>query len=187
MNPYFDAFILVVIILNTVCQALDKYPSLNDSILNILSQANLVFTCIFTIEVLIKIIGLGLRGFFKEKLNQFDLAIVITSLFEMEIAEEDGASMFSALRAFRLFKIFKLFQVGDLRILIDSISFTLTTIGDYVMLLMLFIYVFALLGMSFFAGKLSFDEDGNPLSKAEGGIPPRNNFDKLPSSLITIF
>jgi voltage-dependent calcium channel L type alpha-1D len=105
----------------------------------------------------------------------------------MEISEEKGSSLFSALRAFRLFKIFKLFQVGDLRILIDSIAFTITTIGDYVVLLCLFIYVFALLGMSFFAGKVTFDEDNKPLSKAEGGISPRNNFDEILDSLLTIF
>ena len=91
------------------------------------------------------------------------------------------------MRAFRLFKIFKLFQVGDLRILIDSISFTITTIGDYVILLCLFMYVFSLLGMSFFAGKVTFDEDMNYLSKAEGGVSPRNNFDEVWWSLITIF
>lgn len=54
-------------------------------------------------------------------------------------------------------KIFKLFRSGDLKILVDSITFTLSTIGDYVILLSLFIYVFALLGMSFFAGKIKFD------------------------------
>lgn len=54
-----------------------------------------------------------------------------------------------------------MFQVGDLRILIDSIAFTLTTIGDYVILLLLFVYVFALLGMSFFAGNIKFDKDDN--------------------------
>jgi len=74
----------------------------------------------------------------------------------MELASEEGSGVFSALRAFRLFKIFKLFKVGDLRILIDSIAFTMTTISDYVLLLVLFIYVFALIGMSFFAGYLKF-------------------------------
>ena len=54
-------------------------------------------------------------------------------------------------------KIFKLFRSGDLKILVDSITFTLSTIGDYVILLSLFIYVFALLGVSFFAGKIKFD------------------------------
>lgn len=54
-------------------------------------------------------------------------------------------------------KIFKLFRSGDLKILVDSITFTLSTIGDYVILLSLFIYVFALLGMSFFAGRIKFN------------------------------
>lgn len=54
-------------------------------------------------------------------------------------------------------------------------------------LLCLFIYVFSLLGMSFFAGKVTFDEDNNYLSKAEGGISPRNNFDEVWWSIITIF
>jgi hypothetical protein len=66
----------------------------------------------------------------------------------------------SALRAFRLFRIFKIFKAGDLRTLLDSIAFTIVTIKDYTVLLSLFIYVFSLLGMSFFAGKVKFNDDG---------------------------
>jgi len=95
-------------------------------------------------------------------------------------------SVFSSFRAFRLFKIFRLFKVGDLRILIDSILFTLTTIGDYVILLILFIYVFSLLGMSFFAGKLKFNEETDVLD-LENGTVPRINFDDLGWTIITIF
>ena len=58
----------------------------------------------------------------------------------------------SAFRAFRLFKFFKLAKNGDLSILIDSIMFTISSISDYVILLIIFVYIFALLGMSFFAG-----------------------------------
>lgn len=42
---------------------------LDDLALDVLSKANLIFTSIFTIEVLVKMIGLGMRGFFKDKLN----------------------------------------------------------------------------------------------------------------------
>jgi Na+-transporting methylmalonyl-CoA/oxaloacetate decarboxylase gamma subunit len=81
-------------------------------------------------------------------------------------------------------KIFKLFRSGDLKILVDSITFTLSTIGDYVILLSLFIYVFALLGMSFFAGRIKF----NALDKYdEHGEAPRTNFDGLFWAIITIF
>lgn len=52
-------------------------------------------------------------------------------------------------------------------------------------LLLLFIYVFALIGMSFFAGKMKFDEDDKV--DHEFGESPRTNFDNLGNSIITIF
>lgn len=160
INPFFEALIIFVIIINTACLAMDKFPELDEAIIQVLAQANFVFTGIFTLEVILKMIGLGVREFLKEQFNKFDLVIVLVSIVEMQgfNGDDDGSGVFSAFRAFRLFKIFKLFKVGDLRILIDSIAFTMTTISDYVILLLLFIYVFALLGMSFFAGKLKFDD-----------------------------
>jgi hypothetical protein len=79
---------------------------------------------------------------------------VVISIVQLVVKEDDSndSSFFSSLRAFRLFKLFRLFKVGDLRILLDSIAFTLSTISDYVILLLLFMFVFALVGMSFFAG-----------------------------------
>lgn len=52
-------------------------------------------------------------------------------------------------------------------------------------LLLLFIYVFALIGMSFFSGQMRFDE--NDKVDHEFGEPPRTNFDGLGQSVITIF
>ena len=72
-----------------------------------------------------------------------------------------------------------------MRILIGSITFTLTTIGDYVILLLLFIYVFALLGMSFFAGAVKYDD--NDKLDLVNGKPPRANFDSILWAVITIF
>ena len=68
-----------------------------------------------------------------------------------------------------------MFKAGDLRTLLDSIIFTVTSIKDYTILLALFIYVFALLGMSQYAGFLKFDSDGNV--DLVNGYPPRTNFD----------
>jgi len=99
----------------------------------------------FTLEVVIKGVGLGVKPFCREGFNIFDLVIVIISLLEISLS--DGGGSFSALRAFRLFRIFKLFRVGDLRVLIDSIAYTITTIGNYTVLLVLFVYVYSLLGM----------------------------------------
>lgn len=159
MNQYFEAFIFLVIILNTLTLALDKYPDQDIGVLNFLNVLNIIFTVIFTAEVVFKLIGLGVRVFIKEKFNQFDTLVVVISLIDFQLSSQNGPSIFSSLRAFRLFKLFKLFRVGDLRILLDSITFTLSTISDYVILLLLFMFVFALIGMSFFAGKIRFDEN----------------------------
>jgi hypothetical protein len=95
--------------------------------------------------VVVKIIGFGFKMWTKDRFNIFDGLIVILSI--IEISMSDGGGSFSALRAFRLFRIIKLFRVGDLRVLVDSIAYTVMTIGNYVVLLLLFIYVYALLGM----------------------------------------
>mmetsp|Transcript_15907 Transcript_15907/g.24534 ORF Transcript_15907/g.24534 Transcript_15907/m.24534 type:complete len:353 (+) Transcript_15907:2906-3964(+) len=170
--------------MNTFSLALDKYPDFPQGILDTISLLNFCFTIIFTAEAVFKMVGLGFKEFAKETFNLFDLLIVIISLAEMQFGGGDGPGVFSSFRAFRLFKIFRLFRVGDLRILLDSITFTLSTIGDYVILLLLFIYVFALLGMSFFAGKLKFDADDR---YDPDGESPRTNFDHIVWSVITIF
>lgn len=186
MNEYFDAFIIIIIIINTLCLAMDKYPNFDIVILDILNILNYVFTIIFTTETVLKIVGLSWKVFIKDNFNKFDLLIVIISIIELQMSGgSDGPGIFSSLRGFRLMKIFKLFRSGDLKILLDSITFTLGTIGDYVILLMLFMYVFALLGMSIFAGKIRFDENGNVDLK--NGTPPRTNFDTLSWAIITIF
>jgi hypothetical protein len=112
---------------------------------------------VFCLEIVFKSIGLGLKSFFREYFIIFDLSIVIVSLLEITVLQ--NSRMLSSLRAFRLFKIFKLFNSGDLRILIDSITFTLRSIADYSVLLALFIYVFALLGATFFAGNVKINSD----------------------------
>jgi hypothetical protein len=99
--------------------------------------------------------------------------------------EGGGGGAFSALRAFRLFRVFKLFKAGDLRTLLDGIAFTVLAVGDYCILLGLFIYVFALLGMSMFAGKVRFDENGD--LDVENGESPRANYDSVGWASLSVF
>ena len=83
MNEYFDAFIIIVIIFNTFCLALDKYPNFDDSILDVLGFLNYFFTVIFTSEVVLKITGLSWKVYIKDNFNKFDLMIVIISIIEL--------------------------------------------------------------------------------------------------------
>jgi len=66
MNPYFDSFMMLVIIVNTVCLAFDRWPVPEKQVLDNLQIANNIFTFLFTIEVLFKLIGMGSSVYFSE-------------------------------------------------------------------------------------------------------------------------
>jgi len=61
-----------------------------------------VFTTIFTIEAVLKILALGLYKYLEEKWNCFDIVIVLLSLVELGL---DGVKGLSILRSFRLVSI----------------------------------------------------------------------------------
>lgn len=73
--------------------------------------ANIGFSIIFIIEMIIKLIGLGIKGYYRDPFNTFDCIIVITSIIDFSFTlskSSSGASGVTALRAFRLLRIFKL-------------------------------------------------------------------------------
>jgi hypothetical protein len=146
---------------------------------------NYAFTWVFIFEIAFKLIGHGIKGFFKEKFNIFDLVIVIVSVIEASLSS--SSSSISSLRAFRLFRILNILKVESLKILIDSITFTLSTIINYIILLVIFIYVYALLGMQFFAGKLRFNPETQLYDETQVNSVPRSNFDNILWSCVTVF
>jgi hypothetical protein len=122
-DTYFNAFILFVIIANTLVLCCDKYPAYPPEVRIYLDIANIVFTVIFTAELILKLIALGIRPFMKDGFNIFDAVIVVTSIqgIVIELQGQKGANKYLLiLRTFRCFRIFKLFKVGDLRVLVDS-------------------------------------------------------------------
>jgi hypothetical protein len=84
-HPLFDGLIMFVIILNTVVLSMDKYPAYDEEVLYVFTILNRIFTVIFTFEVVVKMIALGGKAFFKEGFNVFDLFIVIASLSQIVI------------------------------------------------------------------------------------------------------
>jgi voltage-dependent calcium channel L type alpha-1D len=154
---------LLIILLNTFMLSLDKYPDYDTSVESIFSLLNILFVFFFTMECTLKIVGLGVRPFLNDRFNCFDLVVVICSLqgIYLEYSGQKGGTYFLILRTLRVFRILKLFRIGDLRVLIDSITYTMPIIIPYIALLVFFMYIFALVGMNFYAGKIRFDENGN--------------------------
>ncbi len=182
-QPIFNYLMDLFIIINTVIMTLDS-DMISQNVVSIANSINFILVIFFTIEFVLKLIGLGCRLFVANKFNIFDMLIVIFSITEICLAKNNSTA--TALRTFRILRIIKLLKSWEtLNIIIKCIELTVLDIGNYVILLILCIYIFSLLGMNFYKGKLYFNSM-NEFDKIRGEIP-RLNFENILTSSLTIF
>jgi hypothetical protein len=109
---------MVIIILNTIVLGLEWYGQ-SPLWHKVHALANLIFTVAFTIEMLLKIIGLGFFCYLTDGFNQCDFTVVTVGLFEYVM--EDKKTL-SVLRGFRILRIMKLFKrTPNLQLLVKTL------------------------------------------------------------------
>ncbi|CAH1784487.1 unnamed protein product [Owenia fusiformis] len=143
--------------------------------------ANLLFVILFTLEMLLKMYSLGFQGYFVSLFNRFDFFVVICSILEVvlkytKVMPPLGVSVLRCARLLRIFKVTRYWS--SLRNLVASLLNSMRSIASLLLLLFLFIVIFALLGMQLFGGRFNFEETAEK---------PRSNFDTFIQSLITVF
>lgn len=186
-SDIFNNFILLAVVLNTVVLATQGLVS-GDRATNITNKANLTFTIIFTIEMCLKLIALGLAGYARDTINLFDCGIVVISLVDMTSLTGSGQNQaVSALKTIRLLRTFRVLRVTKL---LRSLSYVKVIIGVVArsmhkfififVLLLLFIYIYALLGMQIYGGNLSLEDN-----VGQGAI--RQNFDSFINAFMAVF
>ncbi|KAM3173934.1 hypothetical protein ACTXT7_011589 [Hymenolepis weldensis] len=171
--------VIVLVFLNTGVLTSEHYgqPKWLDHFQN---YANIVFVVLFTIEMLLKMYSLGVRCYFDYMFNRFDCFVVICSILEITFIMTGlmpplGVSVFRCARLLRVFKVTRYWN--SLRNLVGSLLASMRSIASLLVLLFLFIVIFALLGMQIFGGRFNFLH----LRK------PRSNFDNFHQALITVF
>ncbi|KAG7222948.1 hypothetical protein INR49_029170, partial [Caranx melampygus] len=147
MDPFLDLAITVCIVLNTLFMAMEHYP-MTDEFNGMLSIGNLVFSGIFTAEMVLKIIALDPYYYFQMGWNIFDSIIVCLSLMELGLSDVEGLSV---LRSFRLLRVFKLARSWPtLNTLIKIIGNSMGALGNLTLVLAIIVFIFAVVGMQLF-------------------------------------
>lgn len=182
-NNTFTMIVTGLIIGNTLCLSLEHYGMSTEFEFG-LEIANLIFTFVFTMEMVLKLIGLGPRCYVKDAFNTFDGFVVTISLVETALAylgpPGGGSSGLSALRTFRLMRVFKLARSWkNLRILLNTIIVSIIDVANASFLLAVIMFIFTLLGMQLFGGKMTPEQ--------YGGEQPMAHFDNLFWSFVTVF
>uniref|UniRef100_A0A669QGE2 Sodium channel protein n=1 Tax=Phasianus colchicus TaxID=9054 RepID=A0A669QGE2_PHACC len=140
MDPFVDLGITICIVLNTVFMAMEHYP-MTEEFENVLTVGNLVFTGIFTAEMVLKLIALDPYEYFQQGWNIFDSIIVTLSLVELGLANVQGLSV---LRSFRLLRVFKLAKSWPtLNMLIKIIGNSVGALGNLTLVLAIIVFIFA--------------------------------------------
>ncbi|KAF1318920.1 Voltage-gated ion channel, partial [Globisporangium splendens] len=188
-----------LMLLNTIILSLDKYP-IDDELDEIVEMISFRLTLAFLLEVVLKVLGHRWELWAKDRYNLFDAFVVVLGITEVAVsppqmlaggrlAGRSKAASFSGLRSVRLFALFKLARSWpSLQKLLSTMLSTLKEVGNFSVLFLLFMYIYALIGMQTFANQFRFDEHGYPVdSKHEVAYIPRSNFDTLLWSMVTVF
>uniref|UniRef100_A0AAX7TY27 Sodium channel protein n=1 Tax=Astatotilapia calliptera TaxID=8154 RepID=A0AAX7TY27_ASTCA len=147
MDPFVDLTITICIVLNTVFMAMEHYP-MTEEFEELLSVGNLVFTGIFTAEMVLKLLAMDPYYYFQVGWNIFDSIIVTMSLVELGLANVQGLSV---LRSFRLMRVFKLAKSWPtLNMLIKIIGNSVGALGNLTLVLAIIVFIFAVVGMQLF-------------------------------------
>ncbi|XP_065095461.1 voltage-dependent T-type calcium channel subunit alpha-1G isoform X3 [Ochlerotatus camptorhynchus] len=164
-HKYFQQGILLAILINTLSMGIE-YHNQPEELTAIVETSNIVFSGIFAVEMVLKVIAEGPFGYVANGFNVFDGVIVILSVIELGqayLGEGQGNSGLSVLRTFRLLRILKLVRfMPNLRRQLFVMLRTMDNVAIFFSLLILFIFIFSILGMYLFGGKFCkfVDETG---------------------------
>uniref|UniRef100_A0A674D971 Sodium channel protein n=1 Tax=Salmo trutta TaxID=8032 RepID=A0A674D971_SALTR len=147
MDPFMDLFITICTVLNIIFMAMEHYP-MTIQFEEMLSVGNLVFTGIFTAEMVLKLIAMDPYYYFQVGGNIFDSIIVAIRLMELLLADVTGLSL---LRSFRLMLVFKLTKFWPtLNMTIKIIGNSVGTLVNITLVLAIIVFMFAMGGMQLF-------------------------------------
>jgi hypothetical protein len=144
--------------LNMIQMAL-LYETIDDTMVDVLRVSNYIFSFIFFVEACLKLVAFG-KSYFKNAWNKFDSFVVVSSIFDLVLEVMGSASLtwLSAgpqiarvMRVLRVTRVLRLFgKAKGLQAIIQTIIFSIPSILNVTMLLMLIFFMFSILGVFMF-------------------------------------
>jgi len=150
----FNHFILVLILLNCVFLALAEPDKDDDEGRNLIcGYADMLFTVLFTFEMVIKWTANGLSKYFNDGWNILDFVCVMVGL--MGFVPGAALGNFSGLRSVRALRPLRtLNAVPGIRMLVSTIFNASVLLRDVLLLIFFLLFLFSIIALQFFVGKL---------------------------------
>lgn len=109
VSDTFETIIMSFILLNIACLAM-YHVGMPLALTTTLFWLNVAFTVIFIMEVIVKLIGLGIKQYFQDRWCMFDFIVALLSLVQIaiDITAKSDVPAVNLLRVFRVVRVFRL-------------------------------------------------------------------------------
>jgi hypothetical protein len=152
---------------------MDKYPINEEQQAN-MELINLVFYGVFLLEMVVKLVGYGLQNYIRDNFNKFDTLVIIFSTIDIVLTSNDTQSIQNALKAFRALRFLRIFKIArkwrSFQVILKKMSKSFKDMLNFMILLSLFIFIYALLGMELYANEVKFDPSNVPVDCVESDL-----------------
>ncbi|XP_054625815.1 dihydropyridine-sensitive L-type skeletal muscle calcium channel subunit alpha-1-like isoform X2 [Dunckerocampus dactyliophorus] len=204
---YFEYLMFFLIMLNTLCLGM-QHCNQSDHVTKLSDTLNLIFTVLFTVEMILKLMAFKAKGYFGDPWNVFDFIIVIGSVVDVILSEVDTALAASgglyclqgcadtnplqaiaasenasvSITFFRLFRVMRLVKLLNrsegIRNLLWTFIKSFQALPHVALLIVMLFFIYAVIGMQIF-GKIAL-VDGTEINR-------NNNFQTFPQAVLMLF
>uniref|UniRef100_A0A4W4GAG7 Voltage-dependent L-type calcium channel subunit alpha n=1 Tax=Electrophorus electricus TaxID=8005 RepID=A0A4W4GAG7_ELEEL len=195
---YFEYLMFLLIMLNTMCLGM-QHCNQSEHITHLSDMLNVIFTVLFTIELILKLGAFKAKGYFGDPWNVFDFVIVVGSIVDVILSEIDAAmaaqgglycltgcadteNMSVSITLFRLFRVMRLVKLLNrfegIRNLLWTFIKSFQALPYVALLIVMLFFIYAVIGMQVF-GKIALI-DGTVINR-------NNNFQTFPQAVLALF
>uniref|UniRef100_A0A8C7KYW8 Voltage-dependent L-type calcium channel subunit alpha n=1 Tax=Oncorhynchus kisutch TaxID=8019 RepID=A0A8C7KYW8_ONCKI len=202
---YFEYLMFLLIMLNTMCLGM-QHCNQSTHVTDLSDMLNVIFTVLFTVEMVLKLMAFKAKGYFGDPWNVFDFVIVIGSVVDVILSEVDVSIAIACLflwclqevnpmqaiadsenarvsitffRLFRVMRLVKLLNRSEgIRNLLWTFIKSLQALPYVALLILMLFFIYAVVGMQIF-GKIALI-DGTYINR-------NNNFQTFPHAVLLLF
>ncbi|XP_043867436.1 voltage-dependent calcium channel type A subunit alpha-1 isoform X15 [Drosophila mojavensis] len=197
--PYFDFFIMVVISMSSIALAAEDPVRENSRRNKILNYFDYAFTGVFTIEMLLKIVDLGVilhpGSYLREFWNIMDAVVVICAAvsFGFDMSGSSAGQNLSTIKSLRVLRVLRplktIKRVPKLKAVFDCVVNSLKNVVNILIVYILFQFIFSVIGVQLFNGKFFYctDESKHTSEECQGSYFKYEEDELLPKQEMRVW
>eukprot|EP00095_Tigriopus_kingsejongensis_P005232 maker-scaffold1237_size53912-snap-gene-0.7 protein:Tk05232 transcript:maker-scaffold1237_size53912-snap-gene-0.7-mRNA-1 annotation:"hypothetical protein DAPPUDRAFT_333049" len=165
--PFFDTFIMVIIIMSSIALAAEDPVQEQSERNHVLTYFDYVFTGIFAVEMVLKIIDLGFilhpGSYCRDVWNILDAVVVTCALVAFGFQGSSTGQNLSTIKSLRVLRVLRplktIKRVPKLKAVFDCVVNSLKNVFNILIVYLLFQFIFAVIAVQLFNGKFFFCTD----------------------------